>query len=161
MSAKKIFACCFPLPWFRREKKKDASTQVNTDDFSDRNKMLLTPIQDTNPFSNMSINPFSNADGLFPNPFFDDEAMEDLQNPFLDKNEKLLLMNTGESWIPLLSSNPFFNDCLKNGTTSILNPSDDPIKNVPQSPMDSKILCQEWVLKHREYHVKNLRSFSI
>ncbi|GBN68816.1 hypothetical protein AVEN_136554-1 [Araneus ventricosus] len=160
MAAKNLFACCFPFPWFRREKKKDASTQVGKDDFFDRSEMLQTPVVDTNPFTNMSINPFSNADGLFPNPFLGSELMYEIKNPFLDKNEKFLLMNTGESWIPLLSSNPFFNDCLENGSISILNPFDDPLKNVPQSPMDYKIHCQEWVEKHRGYHVTNLRSFS-
>ncbi|GBM94077.1 hypothetical protein AVEN_252046-1 [Araneus ventricosus] len=52
-------------------------------------------------------------------------------------------MSTGQSWIPLLSSNPFFDDCVADGTY-ILNPSDDPMKNVPQSPMEYKIHCQEW-----------------
>ncbi|GBN27043.1 hypothetical protein AVEN_34219-1 [Araneus ventricosus] len=138
----------------------DASTQVNIDDFSDRTEMLQTPVQDVNPFANMSINPFFNADGVFPNPFLGDELTYDLKSPFLDKNEKLLL-NTGESWIPLLSLNPFFNDCLKNGTNSILNSSDDLMNNVPQSPMNYEIHCQEWVLKHRECHVKKLIYFSI
>ncbi|GBL83877.1 hypothetical protein AVEN_100788-1 [Araneus ventricosus] len=161
MPAKNLFTCCFPLPWFRREKKKDASTQVNTDDFSDQNEMRKSPVMDTNPFANMSTNPYSNADGLLPNPFFGGELTEDLQNPFLNKDEKFLLMNTGESWIPLLSSNPFFHDCVADASTYILNPSDDPMKNVPQSPVDYKILCQEWVQNHRKYHVKKLRSFSI
>ncbi|GBO21479.1 hypothetical protein AVEN_265854-1 [Araneus ventricosus] len=150
-----------PKEWFRRGEKKDVSTQVNTDNFSDRNEMLQTPVVDTNPFAKMSVNPYSKTDGLFPNPFFEDELMGDVKNPFLDKNEKLLLVNTGESWIPVLSSNPFFKDCLENGTISILNPADDPMKNVPQSPVHYKIHCKEWVEKHREYQVKKLRCFSI
>ncbi|GBN00662.1 hypothetical protein AVEN_32315-1 [Araneus ventricosus] len=150
-----------PKEWFRRGKKKDASTKVNTDNFSDRNETLQTPVADTNTFANMSVNPYYKTDGLFPNPFFGGELMDEIKNPILGKSEKLLLMNIGESWIPVLSSNPFFNDCLENGSISILNPADDPMKNVPQSPMDYKIHCQKWVLKHREYQVKKLRSFSI
>ncbi|GBN67077.1 hypothetical protein AVEN_232803-1 [Araneus ventricosus] len=148
------------MTWFCREKK-DASTQVDCHDFPDRNGTLPTPVQDTNPFANMSINPYSDTEGLFPNPLLGCELMEGLQNPFLDKNEKLLLINTGETWIPLISSNPFFDYCVADASTYILNPSDDPMKNVPQSPMDYMTHCQEWVQKHREYHVKKLRSLSI
>ncbi|GBL91839.1 hypothetical protein AVEN_239752-1 [Araneus ventricosus] len=170
MMAKQLFSCCFALPWFRSSKKKDASTQIDGTDFYVRNTIensesakekLQNTVVETNPFANMSSNPYADTDGLFPNPFLRGELMEDLQNPFLDKNEKLLLMNTGKSWIPLLSSNPFFNDCCADGSICILNPSDDPMKNVSQSPMDYNIHCQEWVQKHREYHVKKLRSFSI
>ncbi|GBN93636.1 hypothetical protein AVEN_40441-1 [Araneus ventricosus] len=148
MMAKQLFACCFPLPWFHRETKKDACTQVNGTEFYVRNaiennsesaneKWQNTAVE-TNPFANMSINPYSNTDGLFPTPFLGGELMEESQNPFVDKNEQLLLMNTGKSWIPLLPSNPFFNDCLEDGSICILNPYYDPKKNVPQSPVDYK-----------------------
>ncbi|GBN87346.1 hypothetical protein AVEN_213431-1 [Araneus ventricosus] len=112
-------------------------------------------------FSNMFIKPYSNTEGIFSNPFLGDGLMDAIKNPFLEKNEKLMLTSTGQSWIPLLSSNPFFDDCVADTSTYILNPSEDPMKNVPQSPMDYKTHCQEWVEKHREYHFKNLRSFSI
>ncbi|GBN19863.1 hypothetical protein AVEN_200690-1 [Araneus ventricosus] len=150
MMIKQLFACCFPVPRFHLEKK-DACTQVNGTDFYVRNATENSELANekwqntavaTNPFANMSINPCSNNDGLFPNPFFGGELLEDLQKPFLDKNEKLLLMNTGKSWIPLLSSSPFFNDGFEDGSICILNPSDDPMKNVPQPPMDYKIHCQ-------------------
>ncbi|GBN07437.1 hypothetical protein AVEN_215823-1 [Araneus ventricosus] len=89
MAAKNLFACCFPLTRFRREKKKDASTQVGEDDFFDRSEKLQTPVIDTNPFANMSINPFSNAGGLFPSPFFGRELMDEIKNPFLDQKRKI------------------------------------------------------------------------
>ncbi|GBM02301.1 hypothetical protein AVEN_108838-1 [Araneus ventricosus] len=103
MMAERLFAYCFPLPWFRSAKKKDAAPQAGGTDFIVRN------------------------------------AIENSESG---------------------SSNSFYDDCVADGTY-ILNPSDDPMKNVPQSPMDYKIHCQEWVQKHREYHTKKLRSFSI
>ncbi|GBN55210.1 hypothetical protein AVEN_246139-1 [Araneus ventricosus] len=168
--AKRFLACCFPLPWFRSVKKKDAATQADGIDFYDSNATENSESANekcpniysvTNPFANMFINPYSNTEGLFPNPFLGDGLMDELKNPFLEKNEKLMLMSTGQSWIPLLSSNPFFDDCFADSSTYIQNPSEDPMKNVPQSRMDSKTHCQEWVEKHREYHFKHLRSFSI
>ncbi|GBN17722.1 hypothetical protein AVEN_221253-1 [Araneus ventricosus] len=119
---------------------------------------------DTNPFINMVDNPFANRDGSFAN-VFSSEYLNEPHNPFLSANENQVLFNTGESWIQLTSSNPFFKEYLNNpveiDSAYILNLPENPLDNLPQGVTDYDIYCQEWVKEHRKFHLKNVRSFSI
>ncbi|KAF8770554.1 hypothetical protein HNY73_018064 [Argiope bruennichi] len=156
MFNKNLFACCLPFACFGsgKTKKKDVTTQVANEDFFDGN-------MHNNPFANMTSNPYTLENGHFPNPFLDFEYVGGTKNPFLEKHQEMRLMKNGDTWTPLISSNPFFDECLADVNICIINRTEDTLECVPQNPIDCKSYCEKWVRDHRKYQVKKLRSFSM
>ncbi|GBN98392.1 hypothetical protein AVEN_236564-1 [Araneus ventricosus] len=87
-------------------------------------------------------------------------------NPFLqDCIDNSLILAAGDGSLPLLCTNPFLKDCINNPfiDISICFPKnfDDSFTDIPFAPTESDVYCNEWIEQHRNYFTMTAQSFSM
>ncbi|GBN77434.1 hypothetical protein AVEN_146605-1 [Araneus ventricosus] len=122
---------------------------------------------ENNPFLHMLESPGAHGDELATNPFIIEDAsqLHSSGNPFLDFNDTPLVLDTEERNLPLISTNPFLQDCSNNQIMDISiffpNGLDGIFTDIPFVPTESDAYCKEWIGQHRKCFIKTARSFSI
>ncbi|GBM11097.1 hypothetical protein AVEN_119057-1 [Araneus ventricosus] len=118
---------------------------------------------ENNPFLNMMKRPSAHGDELATNPFIIENAnqVHPSGNPFLDINDIAVVLDTEEINLPLLSTNPFLQDCSNNQIIDISIFFPNGIDDLPYAPTESDAYCKEWIEQHRKCFIKTARSFSI
>ncbi|GBM46005.1 hypothetical protein AVEN_124886-1 [Araneus ventricosus] len=111
----------------------------------------------------MSESPGAHGDELATNPFIIEDASQlyPSGNPFLDINDTAVVLDKEEKNFPLLSTNPFLQDCSNNQLIDITiffpNGLHDIFAGIPFAPTESDAYCKEWI----ECFIKTVRTVSI
>ncbi|GBL89974.1 hypothetical protein AVEN_178384-1 [Araneus ventricosus] len=117
----------------------------------------------SNPFLEMIENLGGHGDEY--NPFIIETTCQQYQmeNPFLGIIESATPLNNGESYPPLLPTNPFFKECVNNPfvDSSFNFPTvyEDEVTNTSFTPRESDTYFKEWIEQNRIYYIKTVQSF--
>ncbi|GBM77133.1 hypothetical protein AVEN_114443-1 [Araneus ventricosus] len=123
----------------------DCVKNINDEMIELDNDYCQNNVSDTNPFLYMLENFDAHGDSLATNLFIIDDARQihPSGNPFLDINDTVELLNTGEGSPDLLSTNPFSLDCFNSQIIDISiffpNGFDDLFTDIPYAHTDSDV----------------------